>query len=146
MKVPMTPNTDAEIRHVYEQWHATVVAGDLEGLMALYAEDAVFETPLILSVLRQAEGVLRGTAAIRAFFEVGLSHRNSGLGRWYRTGTFFSNGRQLVWEYPRATPQGDQVDLVEVMDIAHGRITHHRVYWGWMGFKALAGSLQKPAP
>jgi hypothetical protein len=25
------------------------------------------------------------------------------------TETFFSNGRQLTWEYPRATPQGDQV-------------------------------------
>ena len=50
---------------------------------------------------------------------------------------FYSNGRQLTWEYPRATPRGDQIDLVEVMDIAGGLITHHRVYWGWVGFKTL---------
>ena len=32
------------------------------------------------------------------------------------------------------------------MDIAHGLIAHHRVYWGWVGFKALAGALAKPLP
>ena len=141
----MSANTDEQVRHVYEQWHASVVAGDLDLLMALYADDAIFETPLILSMLQQPEGVLRGQAAIRAFFEIGLNHRNSGLGRWYRTGTFFANGRQLVWEYPRATPQGDQVDLVEVMDLRGGLIAHHRVYWGWMGFKALTAGREKSA-
>ena len=40
----------------------------------------------------------------------------------------------------------DQVDLVEVMDIANGLIAHHRVYWGWVGFKALAGVMNKPVP
>ena len=71
------------------------------------------------------------------------SHSRSSIAS---TGTFFANGRQLVWEYPRETPQGDQVDLVEVMDIANGLIAHHRVYWGWTGFKALAGALAKPVP
>ena len=118
-----------------------------DGLMALYAEEAVFETPFILAVLKdKTEGILKGRAAIRAFFEAGFRKPDSGLGRWYRTGTFFANGRQLVWEYPRETPQGDQVDLVEVMDIANGLIAHHRVYWGWVGFKALAGALNKPVP
>jgi hypothetical protein len=58
---------------------------------------------------------------------------------------FFSNGRQLTWEYPRATPQGDQVDLVEVMDIAGGLIAYHRVYWGWVGFKVLMSARKEPA-
>ena len=139
-------STDAEIRHVYERWHETVVVGDLDGLMALYAEDAILETPLILVTLKdRTEGVLRGTAEIRPYFAAGLRKLPSALGRWYRTGTFFSNGRQLTWEYPRATPQGDQVDLVEVMDIARGRIVHHRVYWGWVGFKALVGTMGGPA-
>ena len=143
----MTENTDAQIRHIYEQWHESIVARDADGLMALYAEDAVFETPFILAVLKdKTEGILKGRAAIRAFFEAGFRKPDSGLGRWYRTGTFLANGRQLVWEYPRETPQGDQVDLVEVMDIANALIAHHRVYWGWVGFKALAGALNKPVP
>jgi steroid Delta-isomerase len=52
----------------------------------------------------------------------------------------------LTWEYPRATPEGDQVDLVEVMDVADGLIAQHRVYWGWFGFKTLVAALDKPTP
>lgn len=142
----MTGNTDAEIRHVYERWHETVLGRDLDGLMALYAEDAILETPLILATLRdRTVGILRGKAEIRPFFDAGLRKLQNGLGRWYRTGTFFSNDRQLTWEYPRNTPQGDQIDLVEVMDIANGLIAHHRVYWGWVGFKALVAASNKPA-
>ncbi len=134
----MGETTEAEIRHIYERWHASVLNRDLDGLMALYAENAILETPLIPVTLRdRTEGILHGRAAIRSFFGAGLSKTGSGLGRWYRTGTFFFNGRQLTWEYPRATPDGDQVDLVEVMDVADGLIAHHRVYWGWVGFKAL---------
>lgn len=136
----MTETDDADSRHIYERWHATVMARNLDGLMDLYAEDAILESPLILVTLTGApSGILRGRSEIRPLFAAGLRAARNGLGRWYRTGTFFSNGRQLTWEYPRATPQGDQVDLVEVMDIASGRIAHHRVYWGWVGFRALTG-------
>jgi steroid delta-isomerase len=140
-----TSNTEAEIRHIYDRGHETIVARDVDGLMTLYAEDAILETPLILMALTdRTEGILKGKAEIRPFFEAGLRKLQSDLGHWYRTGTFFSNGRQLTWEYPRNTPQGDQVDLVEVMDIANGLIAHHRVYWGWVGFKAFVAASSKP--
>ncbi|WP_205193522.1 nuclear transport factor 2 family protein, partial [Burkholderia sp. LMG 13014] len=127
-------HADADARHIYEGWHAAVVARDVDALMALYADDAVLETPLIVVTLPDhGSGVLRGKAAIGAFFAAGLRNPGNRLGRWYRTGLFFSNGRQLTWEYPRATPDGDQVDLVEVMDLRDGLIAHHRVYWGWVG-------------
>lgn len=142
----MRETTDADIHHIFDQWHASVVRRDLDCLMALYAESAILETPLILAVLAdETEGILHGKAAIRPFFETGFRRLQNEFVRWYRTGTFFSNGRQLTWEYPRATPQGDQVDLVEVMDIADGLIVHHRVYWGWVGFKTLVAALKKLA-
>jgi steroid delta-isomerase len=129
----MAGNTDAEIRHVYERWHETVVGRDLDGLMALYAEDRSWRPLLIVATLKdKPEGILRGKAEIRPFFKAGIQKLRGDFGRWHRTGTFFSNGRQLTWEYPRETPHGDQVDLVEMMDIANGLITHHRVYWGWV--------------
>ena len=43
----------------------------------------------------------------------------------------------LVWEYPRATPNGEQIDLVEVMELENGLIHRHRVYWGWYGVKTI---------
>jgi steroid Delta-isomerase len=133
--------TDAVIRNIYERWHETVVGRDLDGLMALYAEDAILETPLILATFPdRTVGVLKGRSEIRPFFEAGLRNLRNELSRWYRTGLFFSNGRQLVWEYPRQTPDGDQVDLVEFMDISGGLIAHHRVYWGWVGFKLLVAA------
>jgi steroid Delta-isomerase len=136
-------NSDAEIRHIYERWHESVVSGDLEALMALYAADAVLETPLIAATLPdKTDGVLKGKADIRSFFEAGFRKLRNSSVRWYRTGLFCANGRQLVWEYPRQTPNGDQVDLVEVMDIADGLIASHRVYWGWVGFKALTTMMQ----
>lgn len=134
----MTEPLDAQSRRVYERWHAAVLDRDGDGLMALYAEDAILESPLILAGSGIAtSGILTGKAAIRRFFDDTLRKPGSALGRWYRTGTVFSNGRQLTWEYPRATPEGDQVDLVEVMDLAAGLISHHRVYWGWVGFRTL---------
>ncbi len=45
--------------------------------------------------------------------------------------------RPLIWEYPRATQDGEQMDFMEVMDIENGLIKHHRVYWGWAGVEII---------
>jgi hypothetical protein len=46
-----------------------------------------------------------------------------------------------MWEYPRATPTGEQVDLAEVMDLRSPQIAHHRIYWGWSGMQLLMPSI-----
>jgi steroid delta-isomerase len=135
----MNEDAEAATRHIYEQWHETVVRRDIRGLMELYAEDAILESPLICAAQPElGSGILHGKSAIGAFFAAVSRAPSNGLGRWYRTGCFLANGRQLMWEYPRATPDGDQIDLVEVMDVSHGLIARHRVYWGWVGFRALS--------
>ena len=60
------------------------------------------------------------------------------MSKRFRTG-FFSDGRVIMWEYPRATPQGDQMELVEVMEVRDGLIQRHRVYWGWYALNVLNG-------
>lgn len=133
-------NADAAIRHIHEQWHGTVVRRDIDGLMALYADDAVFESPLVWAAMPEGgTGILTGKAAIRDFFAAGFRSPQNGLGRWYRTSVVFSAGRQLAWEYPRQTPEGDQIDLMEMIDVSDGLIAHHRVYWGWVGVRKLSG-------
>lgn len=42
---------------------------------------------------------------------------------------FFTDGRIVTWEYPRVSPDGDQMELVEIMEIDKGLIQRHRVYW-----------------
>ncbi len=131
----------ADCLRIYEQWHAFARDGDTEALCRLYADDAVIETPLALAIPpNHTTGLLRGKSEIRQFLEEGRKRRPNELVRWYRSGTFFANGRQVVWEYPRATPDGDQVDLVEAIDVAGGLIAHHRIYWGWFGVRLLIES------
>lgn len=61
-----------------------------------------------------------------------------------------TDGRTLMWEYPRAMPDGEQIDIMEVMDVRDGLIQHHRIYWGWKGCLQIAPALacrpsQEPA-
>jgi hypothetical protein len=134
----MTQIGEADCVRIYEQWHEYTRARQAEKLIDLYADDAIVETPLVSAILdHKPEGVLRGRAEIKHFFDEGLRRRPDDLLRWYRTGLFFTNGKVLTWEYPRATPHGDQIDLVEIMDIEAGKIKHHRIYWGWFGFQHL---------
>jgi hypothetical protein len=55
------------------------------------------------------------------------SARSNSVAEWYRTGDHCSDGNALAWEYPRVTPKGDQVDIVEWMDLKDGLIAEHRV-------------------
>jgi hypothetical protein len=72
---------------------------------------------------------------LRHFVEI-VFQRTPPLRQRYRT-RFFTDGEFLLWEYPRATPNGEQMDLVEVMELRDGLIQHHRVYWGWRSLQVL---------
>ena len=100
----------------------------------------MLESPLVPVILQRDSGILRGRAEILAFLEEGTRRRPNELVRWYRDGTHFVSGSTLVWEYPRQTPEGDQVDILELMDIRGGKIAHHRIYWGWFGTQMLIRS------
>lgn len=145
---PMNDETGyAACSRIYEQWHDCAKARDVAGLLVLYAADATFESPLVPAILDDVpNGVLEGKSAIRRFLDEGTRRRPNDLVRWYRTGTYLTNGRTLAWEYPRATPDGDQIDIVEVMEVASGLIQHHRIYWGWKGSCQIAPALARRAP
>jgi steroid Delta-isomerase len=132
----------SDCERIHREWHARAKALDSEGLLALYAADAVLESPLVTAILvGRASGILRGHDELRLFFAEGARRRPNELVRWYRTGTWLTDGeRLLVWEYPRAAPDGDQVDILEVLDIVDGSIQHHRIYWGWFGSAMLTRS------
>src|SRR6202043_1327816 len=119
---------------IHAEWHRAASQRDGTALIALYADDAVLESPLVPALLAdKTDGVLRGKAEIARFLEAGARSRQLDLVRWFRSDTYFSAGSRLVWGYPRETPDGDQDEIVEVMDIADGLIKHHRIFWGWKG-------------
>jgi SnoaL-like protein len=96
----------------------------------------VFESPLVRHLLKSEEGIVAGREKLREFIR-GVFDRTPPARHRYRSG-FFTDGRKLMWEYPRATPDGEQMDFVEVMEIDDdGLIARHCVYWGWYGVKVI---------
>ncbi len=131
------------MQEIYEKWHKYAKERETKALIELYAEDAVFESPLVPILMNRDSGILRGKTEILAFLNEGTRRRPNELVRWYRTGKYFITGDVLVWEYPRQTPDGEQVDILELMEIRDGLIVNHRIYWGWFGTQMLIKSALK---
>lgn len=128
-------NSPAAIERIYHAWDEALGKKDIEGALALYAPDATLESPLIPYLLGGNSGICQGRDALRHFVEM-VFQRTPLVRKRFRT-SFLTDGNQLMWEYPRAAPDGEQMDFVEVMEIRDGLIQHHRVYWGWFGLGVL---------
>jgi len=136
----------ADCERIHRDWDADARSLNTEGLIALYAQDAVLETPLVPAIFEGRSGILRGHREIRPFFEEGARRRPNELVRWYRNGNWLTDGKRvLMWEYPRQAPDGDQIELLEVMEIELGLIRHHRIYWGWFGVNQLTQNAVRKA-
>lgn len=121
------------IEHIFQAWDEALGAKDLDAAMALYHEDATLESPLVRHLVGTEQGTIEGHAQLRAFVAKVFANEPPQRQR-FRMG-FLSDGRRLTWEYPRQSDQGEQMDIVEVMEIRDGLIQHHRVYWGWYSVK-----------
>lgn len=132
-----------DIKYIYEQWHQFARARDVEKLISLYADDATFESPLVPAILDRLDGVLYGKKDIQFFLQEGTKRRPNELVKWFRTGEYLTNGKLLMWEYPRQTDNGEQIDILELMEIEQGLIRHHRIYWGWKGCLQISNALSK---
>ena len=125
--------TQQDIERVYRLWDEALGKKDLEAALSLYADDASIESPLVRHLLGTGEGIVQGKDALRSFITK-VFQTNPPQRKRFKQG-FFTDGRVLTWEYPRRSPDGDQMDLVEVMEIEDGLIRRHRVYWGWYALK-----------
>lgn len=90
--------------------------------------------------MQRTNGTLRGKAEIRAFLAEGARRRPNEWVCWYRDAHYYTGGDILIWEYPRQTLDGNQVDILEFMQHRDGKIYRHRIYWGWFGSQMLIQS------
>jgi hypothetical protein len=133
---PLAEETAAQAaERIYHEWDAALGAKDLDGAMRLYAPDCVLESPLVRHLLGAELGIVKGREKLREFVRIVFDRQTRARQR-YREG-FFTDGPKLMWEYPRSTPSGEQMDFVEVMEIEDGLICRHCVYWGWYGVRLL---------
>lgn len=135
----MTKEEENNLTKIAEQihfeWDEGLKNNDVERLLNLYAPDVIVESPVISHLLGRDSGIIRGHKELRQVLEL-VAARKPVVRKHYKK-KIFTDGRTLMWEYPRATPDGEQIDFVEVMEINNGLIQYHRVYWGWYGFNIL---------
>jgi len=132
-----------DLERVYQAWDKALSDNDGEALLALYAPDATLESPVIPHLLGTPRGICRGRAELKALIDE-VTRRKPEARQFFRT-PYLTDGRTLMWEYPRETPSGDQMDFVEVMEINDaGLIQKHRVYWGWRGVEVLQKNAYHP--
>lgn len=124
------------VERMYFEWDKALSENDANALLQLYAPDGVIESPLVPHLMGTREGVCRGRDAMRPFFEL-VAARKPPVRQYHRTG-YLTDGKRLIWEYPRAGEKGDQMDFVEAMELnQQGLIQRHCVYWGWYGVGVL---------
>jgi hypothetical protein len=105
----------SDVERIYNEWNDALAAKNIDSLSKLYNEDATLESPLVRHLLKTEEGVCRGREEIRKLMTV-LFQCQPEIRRFHRK-NFFTDGKNIIWEYPRQSPEGEQMDFVEVMEL-----------------------------
>lgn len=129
------PARQSVAERICKLWDDALGSKDLEASLALYADDASIESPLVQHLMKTPTGIVKGKDNLRAFI-TRVFQTNPPQRKRFKQG-FFTDGRIVTWEYPRLAPDGEQMELIEVMEIDQGLIQRHRVYWGWYALSLL---------
>ena len=112
---------------IARDWLRAFNARDLDGLLTLYADEAVHTSPKLRVKKPETLGQVRGTGALRAWWQDSFE-RLPGLR--YDALTITAD-RERVWmEYLRKAPGEADMTVAEVLDVNAGRIVASRVYHG----------------
>ncbi len=122
----MTDDREA-LRAIARAWLDCFARHDLDRLIALYAEDAVHTSPKIRVRHPDTGGVLRGHAALRAWWADAFA-RIPGLG--YVLTTLTADDGRVFMEYVRKAPGDADLPVAEVLVVRDGKIVESRVYHG----------------
>lgn len=112
---------------IAREWLRAFNARDLDGLLALYSDDAVHVSPKLRARKPETEGKVRGKAALRAWWQDSFD-RLPGLR--YEETTLTADAARVFMEYLRRCPGEADLPVAEVLDVSGGRIVGSRVYHG----------------
>ncbi len=120
------------IEQVISDVEAAFSRNDVEGVVALFAEDATIESYLVVRVFNRKDGVCRGRAEIRELLRALMQRGRP----WGGHAPPIVRGNTAAVEYTSASSDAEKfsVDIVEVKD---GKIQSLRAYAGWRAVTAL---------
>ena len=120
---------------VIEDMEAAFSRNDIDGLVALFAEDATLESYLVTRVFQRKDGVCRGRAEIRQLVEALIERGRP----WGGHGPPIVRANTVAIEFTSASSDAEKfsVDILEVKD---GKIQSLRAYAGWRAIPVLTGA------
>lgn len=112
---------------VAQAWLGAFNRHDLEGLLALYADDCVHTSPKLRDRKPETQGLVTGKAALRdwwrdAFERLPKLH--------YQKVAITASIDRVVLEYVRQTPGEPDLSVAEVFEVKGGRIAASHVFHG----------------
>ena len=122
-----TDRDPATLRGLAERWLDCFACRDLDGLLALYADDATHTSPKIRVRHPDTGGVLRGKPAMRAWWQDSFVRLP---GMRYVPSSLTADDRRVYMEYVRHVDGEPDYPVAEVLDIEHGKIVASRVFHG----------------
>ena len=117
----------ARVRALAERWLACFEARDLDGLLALYTDDAVHTSPKIRVRHPETGGVLRGKSALRAWWGDAFARLPS---MRYVPTAITADARRAYLEYVRKVDGEPDLPIAEVFEVEGERIAQSRVFHG----------------
>jgi heme-degrading monooxygenase HmoA/ketosteroid isomerase-like protein len=117
----------AAVRAIAARWLACFARRDLDGLLALYAADAIHTSPKIRARHPDTGGAIRGQAAMRAWWQDAFDRLPS---MRYEPTSITADARRVYMEYVRHVDGEPDLPIAEVLDVEGGKIVASRVFHG----------------
>jgi ADP-ribose pyrophosphatase YjhB (NUDIX family) len=112
---------------VARRWLDRFNARDLEGLLALYADDAVHTSPKLRDRQPETKGQVRGKDALRAWWSDAMQRLPQ---LRYDELHLTAQGNRVFMEYLRVCPPEPDLVVAEVLVVENARITQSHVFHG----------------
>jgi ketosteroid isomerase-like protein len=126
--------TVEQVEQIIRALDTAASQNDVEGAVAVFAQDATVESPVIPRLLNRKEGVCRGRDEIRDLVRALMRRRMP----WGRHEPPLIRGSTVAIEYMRASSDSEQFS-VDVIEIRDGKIQSLRAYLGWRAVMAFTG-------
>jgi heme-degrading monooxygenase HmoA/ketosteroid isomerase-like protein len=117
----------ARLIAIAERWLACFARRDLDGLLALYADDATHTSPKIRARHPDTGGLLRGRPALRAWWADSFERLPE---LRYEPTSITADARRAYVEYTRKLPGEPDLPIAEVFDVERELIVASRVFHG----------------
>ena len=112
---------------IARQWLAYFNARDVDGLLSLYAEDAIHTSPKLRDRLPHTRGEVRGVDALRAWWTDAMERLPS---LQYVEQHLTASSTRVVMEYRRTVDGEDDLLVAEVLEVKDGVIIASHVFHG----------------